>query len=174
MTDPGRRDGPEAGGNPPADRHGEDLEARERFRPGVRQPAKAKGRPGPCLRTLRSAARRAAHRARGASEGEDASGCSSGDCLRGEPCLARFGSLRSASWNAPPLVRPSWATHERKPRPRSDLFPGRRRWSARVEGWTKLKLPHVPSIEAQGGASGSDSNGSRGCHFWLRLPKPAH
>lgn len=30
------------------------------------------------------------------------------------------------------------------------------------------------SIEAQGGRIGADSNGERGCHFWLTLPKPPH
>jgi hypothetical protein len=121
------------------DRHGEDREARERFRPEVRRPVNAKDRPSPCPRTLRSATRRVARRARGASEGEDASGCSSGDCLRGEPCLARFGSLRSASWNAPPLHAPD-VGHRREPRPSSDLFPDQRRWRARGRGVDKARV----------------------------------
>jgi signal transduction histidine kinase len=30
------------------------------------------------------------------------------------------------------------------------------------------------AIEAQGGHIGAESNGERGCHFWLTLPRPPH
>ena len=29
------------------------------------------------------------------------------------------------------------------------------------------------AVEAQGGRIGAESNGERGCHFWLTLPKPS-
>lgn len=80
----------------------------QQFRSVIRQPAK--GSRDPARRLPPWAARRAARRAPGASEDEDASACSSGDRLRDERYVERFGSSRSVSWKRLlRCVRPSWA-----------------------------------------------------------------
>lgn len=54
------------------------------------------------------------------------------------------------------------------------IFEPFKRAHARKEG-TGLGLAIARrAVEAQGGEIGAESDGERGCHFWLTLPKPRH